>query len=403
MLSVSAAVRIATRENPNLAQMRERYRALASIPSQAGTLPDPVVSVNAMNFPVSDFHRRPEAMTQLQLGIMQSFPFPGKLVLRKEAAEFQALAAGHSVDVLRLELTSTVRSKWWQIHYLDQVLVTIKNNRKLFHELIEVAKAKYETGSGLQQDVLLAQLELSRLIDQEIRVKAMRSTQAVQLNVLMDMPTRGSVILAKNESVALPVLSGKERFFEKAEHVSPILRQTETETEVASTKLRLARKDVYPDFSVGLTYGDRRGDNPPPGNSPRDSLLSLMIGVKVPLFHHRRQAKMIDQRAAELQQTHYIAADRKGRVMGAISAALIQYDRAREVRSLYRDGIIPQASQTVQAMLAGYRVNEVDFLNLVRAQVDLLNYQLEYWNSLTEAKQSLARLEAAVGEESIYE
>jgi len=40
---------------------------------------------------------------------------------------------------------------------------------------------------------------------------------------------------------------------------------------------------------------------------------------------------------------------------------------------------------------------------LVRAQSTLLNYELQYWRVFVEAKQSLARLEAAVGEVNIYE
>jgi len=54
-------------------------------------------------------------------------------------------------------------------------------------------------------------------------------------------------------------------------------------------------------------------------------------------------------------------------------------------------------------MLAGYQVNKVDFLNLVRSQITLFEYETQYWKALTEANQSLAQLNAAVGEEEIYE
>ena len=70
---------------------------------------------------------------------------------------------------------------------------------------------------------------------------------------------------------------------------------------------------------------------------------------------------------------------------------------------LYDEGIIPQARQTVESMTAGYQVDKVNFLNLVRSQVSLFNYELQYWKSYTEVNQALARLQAAVGEESIYE
>jgi len=266
-----------------------------------------------------------------------------------------------------------------------------------------VAKTKYETGTGLQQDVLLAQLELSRLLDQEIKVKAMRQNQAIALNVLMDMPRRDSVTLTGFVPQLLPALPAKEIYFDLAEQYRPLLKKKETDIEAASSRLKVAEKDTLPDFTVGVIYGDRRGDYPPPMGGTRDNFLSLMLGVRVPLYSSRKQSKVIDQRSAELQQSYYASQDETGKVMGAISTAMTEYDRAREEFSLYEKGIIPQASQTVQSMLAGYQVNEVDFLNLIRSQVTLLNYQLQYWKTFTEAKQSLARLEAAVGEESIYE
>ncbi len=402
-LTLSSAVYIAVRDNPGLAQMRARYMALSEIPSQTGALPDPTISINAMNFPVTSFHRRQEPMTQLQFGISQSFPFPGTLGLKEEAAEFEALAASHSVDELRLQLIASVRKKWWQIYYLSHALDTVRNSQNLLREFIQVAKTKYETGSGLQQDVLLAQLELSRLLDQEIKVNAMTRTQAIELNVLMDMPESDVVNLALNVNKDLPPLAAKEVFFEKADLSRPLLIQKNVEIQAATSRLKLAEKSTYPGFSIGVVYGDRRGDNPPPNNSSRDDFFSIMVGMKVPIYSRRKQSRNIEQRASELLMTQYSSQDTRGLVLGDISSALTEYDRAREEFSLFEKAIIPQATQTLQSMLAGYQVDEVDFLNLVRSQITLLNYQLQYWKTFTEAKQSLARLEAAVGEETIYE
>jgi outer membrane protein TolC len=85
-------------------------------------------------------------------------------------------------------------------------------------------------------------------------------------------------------------------------------------------------------------------------------------------------------------------------VRSEISSATTDYFEARELFKLFQSGIVPQARQTVSSMLAGYQVSEVDFLNLVRSQVTLLNYEVQYWKALTEANQALARLDAAVGE-----
>ncbi len=403
VLTEGSAVEVAIRDNPSLAEMQTRYEALAEVPSQVGTLPDPMVSVNAMNFPTDTYERDQEAMTQLQVGFSQVFPFPGKLSLKEEAAEYDARAAGHSVDELRLQLIKNVKSKWWQLYYMDRALETVDSNQALLRQFITIAKTKYETGKGLQQDVLLSQLELSRLMDQEIQLEAIRRNQAIQLNILMDRPANDLITLPDKVSKMMPNLVDESELYQKAASVRPRLKQMETQIDAAQSRLDLAKRDYYPDFKLGVTYGDRTGDNPSPPGGARSDFVSVMVGVKIPLYAGRKQSKAVSQKSLELQKNRYALLDEKGLVTAAISSAVTDYHRAKQQYSLFGSGIVPQAQQTVQSMLAGYQVSEVDFLNLVRSQMTLFNYELQYWKALSDAKQALARLEAAVGEETVYE
>ncbi len=403
LLTVVQAVETAVSNNPGLAQMQARYRAMSEIPSQIGALPDPVVSFGAMNFPTDSFDRDQEPMTQLQVGISQAFPFPGKLDLREEAAEFDAQAAFHTVDEIRLTLMASVKKKWWQVFYLDHAINTIKKNQALLTQFIDVAKTKYETGKGLQQDVLLAQLEQSKLIDKNIQLKALRRNQVIQLNTMMNRPTNAKVRLPRTVNKSFPTILEEHQLHHMAESRRPVLKQREQTVAASQSRLDLAKRDEYPDFNVAVNYGNRSGNNPAPMNGSRADFVSVMVGVKVPLYSSRKQSKAIRQKASELEKNHYAMLDEKGRVSAEISTAVTDYRRAAEQMALFESGIVPQARQTVQSMLAGYQVSKVDFLNLVRSQVTLLNYELQYWKSLSEAKQALANIQAAVGEEAIYE
>jgi len=403
VLTEASAVEVAVRDNPNLAQMKERYKALADVPSQVGALPDPMVNFNAMNLPADTYDRDQEAMTQIQIGFSQVFPFPGKLSLKEDAAEYDARAAGHSVEEVRLQLIKNVKGKWWQLYYMDRALETVDSNQTLLRQFISVAKTKYETGKGLQQDVLLAQLEFSKLMDQKIQLQAIRRNQAIQLNILMDKPANDELSLPDQVSKMMPNLAKENVLYQKAEVIRPRLKQVETQIDAAQSRLDLAKRDYYPDFKLGVTYGDRTGDNPLPRGGSRADFVSVMVGVKIPLYAGRKQSKAVSQKRSELQKNRYALLDEKGMVMAAISSAVTDYHRAKQQFSLYGGGIVPQAQQTVASMLAGYQVSEVDFLNLVRSQMTLFNYQLQYWKALSDAKQALARLEAAVGEESVYE
>ena len=395
VLVESSAVEVAIRDNPNLAEMQARYNALSQVPLQMGTLPDPMVSLNAMNFPTDTFDRDQEAMTQAKIGFSQVLPFPGKLSLKEEAAEFDALAAGYTVEEVRLQLIRNVKSKWWQLYYLNRALETVDINQTLLRQFITVAKTKYETGKGLQQDVLLAQLELSKLIDQKIQLQSIQRNQIIQLNILMDKPANDAVSLPDEVSKTMPDIVDENLLYQLAESARPRLKQMEAHIEAAQSRLDLAKRDYYPDFKLGVTYGDRAG--------ARADFVSAMVGVKVPLYADRKQSKAVSQKSYGLQKKRYALLDEKGLVMAAISSAVTDYHRSKQQFSLFGNGIVPQAQQTVASMLAGYQVSEVDFLNLVRSQMTLFNYELQYWKALSDAKQALARLEAAVGEESIYE
>ena len=120
-LSLQTALDLALRNNPSLAEIKARSEAMAYIPSQVATLPDPVISFNALNLPTDSFDVGQENMTQLQAGFSQQIPFPGKLALREQTATHEAQAAAHTVVEARWLLLRDVKQAWWSLLYLDHV------------------------------------------------------------------------------------------------------------------------------------------------------------------------------------------------------------------------------------------------------------------------------------------
>ena len=117
LLTLQSAIDIAVQDNPSLAQIQARSEAMAAIPPQVGSLPDPVISFNALNLPVDTFDTRQENMTQMQGGISQAIPFFGKLALREQAATYQAEAATHDVTEARFRLLRDVKKIWCCLLY----------------------------------------------------------------------------------------------------------------------------------------------------------------------------------------------------------------------------------------------------------------------------------------------
>lgn len=400
ILTLQAAIELAVQDNPDLAQIQARAQAMAAIPSQEGALPDPQISFNAMNLPVDTFDLEKEDMAQLGFGISQAIPFPGKLALREQAAAFEAEAASQNVTELRRRLLSEVKKTWWLIFYLDRALQIVDSNYALLKQFVEIARTKYEVGEGLQQDVLLAQLELSKLLDQQLMLKGSRRNAAASLNALLDRPANDDVRLPEQVELQLPTLLSENLLYQQAETSRAILEGNRRGINAAESRLDLAKKGYLPDFTVDASYGARANT---PSGIQRSDMLSMNLSINVPIFAAQKQAKAVDQRTSELMQQRYALQDEWNRVRSEITQGYNDYRRAKDQVVLFETGIVPQARQTVASMLAGYQVNKVDFLNLVRSQITLFEYETQYWKAFTEAQQARAQTSQAVGEDDIYE
>ncbi len=402
-LTLQTAVELALRDNPSLAQMQARSESMAAIPAQQGALPDPMLSFNAMNIPTDTFNLSQEPMTKMQFGLMQAIPFPGKLALREEASTFAAKAAAEDVDEARLLLAQNVKSSWWQLHYLDRAIEIVKQNQNLFRQFVAIASTKYETGEGLQQDVLLAQVELSKLLDKQIELTGFRRKLTAILNKLLNKTASEAIVLPAQIKITLLDIIPESELYAKALTSRPLLNRQQFKIEAAKSRLDLAQKGYYPDFKLGAFYGVRQGENPAAVGGDRADFLTLKFNMTLPIFTGRKQDNAVIQRRSELRGQRYSLQDTVNGVQSQISQAVADYQQSKEQFQLFKEGIIPQARQTVDSMLSGYQVNKVDFLNLVRSQMTLLNYENQYWKSLTAANQALARLAAAVGEEAVHE
>ena len=353
--------------------------------------------LNAANLPLDSLSLSQEAMTQLQIGIQQSLPYPGTLALREELARHESQAAEREVAELRLKLARDVKTLWWNLFYLDRALENLASNRQLTRQLIEVAQTKYKVGEGLQQDVLQAQLELSRLLEQQFGLQGMRRGQEARLNALLSRPVATPIVLPMQTGLALAPIGAEAGLQARAQAQRPALAAQGSQIDAARSRVRLAKQDYYPDFNLGAVYGLRAGANP--DGSPRSDFLSLQLSMNLPLFSDRRLDRKLDQQTSLLLQQRYRLQSLQDEIRAEVAQAVAEYRRIREQLTLLAQGILPQARQTVASMLAAYQVNKVDFLSLSRVQITLFNYEIRYWQTLAQGKQALAQLAAAVGAE----
>jgi cobalt-zinc-cadmium efflux system outer membrane protein len=221
------------------------------------------------------------------------------------------------------------------------------------------------------------------------------------LNALMGREDNIAVRLPQEVDVSLASLLDETLLLQRAFDHRPELKAQRHRMEAAQARVNLAQKDLSPDFRVGAAYGWRDGHNP--DGSKRADLGSILFSMNLPLYSDRKQAKAVDQRRAEWMQQKHLLQDVRNQVSSQLRQSISSYDGAKQQRLLYRESIIPQAHQTVDAMLAGYQVGKVGFQGLMQSQAALYNYETQYWHAFISAQQALARIQATVGEEKVYE
>jgi hypothetical protein len=91
----------ALENNPKLESAVQRALSAEKIIPQAGALPDPQLTFSLSNLPVNSFSFDQDPMTGKVIGVMQMFPFPGKLSLATDIAEFEAAAIKYQQEEIR--------------------------------------------------------------------------------------------------------------------------------------------------------------------------------------------------------------------------------------------------------------------------------------------------------------
>lgn len=399
VLTLVRAVDLALAGNPGLKEIKARAEALAAVPPQAGALPDPTVNFDMLNVPVNSFDLRREDMTMLEVGVSQTLPFPGKLALREKIAEHDALAAAASVDEARLRLVRDVKQAWWRLFYYGRALDLFGESEDFFRQLVDIAQAKYRVGKGSQQDVLLAQLELSKLKNDKLELVSQRHGQYARLNALLDRTPETAMRIPAEAATSLPELND-DVLQEQSLHSRPLFEQHRKMLDAALAKVDLAKKDFYPDFNIGAGYAFRQ--NTPDGQT-RSDFASIRLSMNVPLYAGQKQAKAVDQRQAELMQEQYALQDEHHKIRAELAAKTAEYRHAKERLALLEHEIIPQAQQSLTSLLAGYQVSRADFSDVLRTQLNFFQFRMQYWQTLALSQQILAELSAVVGEELAHD
>ncbi|HIE52679.1 MAG TPA: hypothetical protein EYP85_13065 [Armatimonadetes bacterium] len=384
----------AVHRNPELQALGYRLLALTEAIPAAGTLDDPLLGVQFSNLPLGRlaFNRTP--MTGLQLLLMQKFPARGKLALREEATAQAAVATAALYEDKAREIIGQVKQTYYELAYLDRAIQITEANRDLLREFAKLAETKYSVGKGLQQDVLRAQVAVSHILDDLIKLRQRRITVQAQLNTLLYRPPQAPVG-APGELTETPFDREVEELQQLALRVRPLLKYQQHTLAQMDTRMHLARKDLKPDFTVSLGYRFREALAMDPVAG--EDFLTLGVTANLPVRTGRKQWPLIRAAEAQREQAQRTLEALRNTIQFKISDLVARLQQTHDQIELFSTGLIPQAELSLASARAGYMVDKVDFITLLNNQIALFNFQIGYYRALADHEKALAELEFVVG------
>lgn len=378
--------------NPELKAFEEKINVFKERPLQAGSLDDPRIRLSLLSVPTDSFSFAQESMTQKQLAIMQKFPYPGKLKLRSSIAQQELEAVKEEFADNKNKLIMQVKVAYNDLIFIDKSIEITIDNRDLLKEFVKIAETKYAVGTGIQQDVLKSQVELSIMIDRLIRLDQKRKTVEARLNTLLNRPVRMPFVQT-GEIKKRGFKISFEGLQEVAEKNHPMLVGLKHMIKRYRFSYDLAKRDYYPDPDVGVSYGQR--DDGPQGG--RADIISAFVTLNLPVWYKTKESRKVAEEKAKIRRTKEQYNSMRNNVFFDIRDIMARIEKHDEEIDLFKTGLIPQSRSSLESAISGYTVNKVDFLTLVDNQITLFNYEIDYYRAITNYENTLAELEAAVG------
>lgn len=398
--------REAARTNPRVSAAHALARAAEARVPGAKRPPDPELQLGFMNRRLPGLGpMEPLGMTQLQL--MQMLPVAGKLRLAGQAASARAASQGEQAREVEWVVRSDVAMAFYELYKTDQALDVQRQTLRLLGNTWEIAEAMYRAGDGRQADVLRANVAIATMVQDTIRMTAMRSGLAARLNALLDRPSTTPVTspLLPDFPDSVPALAS---LITQGVDNRAMVRAGLHDVEAADADAAFARREIWPDLTIGLQYGrsrltmpaetDAQGFPMPPERRT-ERMASLMVGASIPVFARSRQLQMRREMSAMRQMAEADVAAMRAETRGEVARVHADLTRARALAALYRTTVLPQAQATVESSLSAYRVGRVDFMTLLDARMAVNTYREELIAITASEGAAWAELEMLVGRE----
>jgi len=382
--------------SPKVAMLKSKKNAAKARIEIGTNLPDPVLTLGLVNMPTNSFSFTQEPMTGKVIGLSQAFPFPGGLKAASEVKAVDTLIVQEELEDQKNKIREEVSKLYYDLRFYRKVIQLAEESEELLKKISEVVRRKYEVSKASLQNVIQVEVQITRIKDKIINLKGKEEAALAELNALLLRDEKSHVATDRIEKVADTKYSTK-RLLELAALNRPFLKGIKfAEQKSVNMKLQVDYA-FWPNFKLGVQYNQR--DYSSASGQNWSDLFSVQLGVSLPINYGGNKSAKINE--AEHLQTLYkeqysSSLQSLSRSFGKINAKLEELQRREK---LITESLLPQADSALKAAMADYQVGKIDFVNVIKAEDQILKIKTDLAKIRTEYSKNLAQLEFLIGAE----
>jgi len=383
-------IKEAMESNPEIMAARAKWQSAEAIIKAKGALPDPQFSYTYF---VENIETRVGPQRHV-FSVRQSFPFYGKRNLRAEVADNEAHALKENYEAVKRSVIQRLKRAYYELFYVHKAIDITQDEKELLKRYEIIARTKYETGMGSQQDILKVQVEISHLNDKLLSLGNQKQMAEATINTLLnrlpDQPL-GKPIAPRIEKIPY----GLDELLKMAEDNRQEVKAASALIERNREAYRLAKRDYFPDLTLGVNYFDISQGPLSVADNGNDAW-NIVFSINLPIWYNKLSSH-VKSALEGVKASQKFRRDTLNLALFEVKDNHYKLITAQETIDLYENALIPQAEQSLKSAEAGYVAGKVSFLDLLDAERVLLKIHFGYWRAIADYAQRLADLERAVG------
>lgn len=374
--------------NPDIGVAARQLAVVEAHVPAAGALDDPIAGLRSWGVPVSQPWNYNAAQNMFMLS--QTFPGFGKRGLRTEIARTEVTDRKAALENTRLGVRVEVRKAFYDLLRAQDELRIHDEHVAIARQAVEAARIKYTVGKVPQQDILKAQIALTRLAEHVVHFEKDADLARARLNTLLGRDPSSEISVQGDYAISahLPDLEALEKL---ALSSRPDLAQAEAMLEKSRQEKEFVSKAYAPDFTISGGYMLM------PSDTDKRSRYMVEGSINLPWLNRRKHESEIAEAKAKISEQDAELSALKNAAFGQIQEALAEVRAAKRLASVYHDALQPQAEATLRSTVIAYENDRTDFLNLLDSQTSVVDVDLAYFQALADFETQFAQLELAVG------